>query len=340
MILILTAPGDRTADHVQQKLRQRGREVAQFDTASFPSDADLSVTYTPHGRERAMIRAGGTDIDLDRVTAVWLRQAQPSIPHAAIVDGKCRDAVAQECRAVLNDAWHAARCRWLPASPSVVRDTQHKLGQLTLAGEVGFELPPTIVTNNPDDVLAFYREHNGAIISKLADLGFHQHLGGEFARYTEVVSRRDIACVDTVRYCPMIYQAYVPKQVELRVTVVGAEVFAAEIRSQETRHTRHDWRRYDDLLTPYARHELPPDVRQHCLRLTDRLGLGYGAIDLVLTPDYRYVFLEINPAGQYLWIEQATGLPISDAICDVLTAGTSPLSPFPTATHAHIGGVL
>ncbi|MDQ3654771.1 MAG: hypothetical protein M3457_06800 [Chloroflexota bacterium] len=339
MILILTAPGDRTADHVEQKLRQRGREVAQFDTASFPSAADLSVAYSPQGRFRAVIHSASTAIDLDRVTAVWLRQTQPSVPHGAIVNGKCRDAVAQECRAVLNDAWHAADCRWLPAPPSVVRDAQHKLGQLTLAGEVGFELPPTLITNNPDDLLAFYRKHNGAIISKLADLGFHQHLGGEFARYTEVVSRRDIGYLDTVRYCPMIYQAYIPKQVELRVTVVGPEVFAAEIRSQASKRTRHDWRRYDDLLTPYARHELPPDVRRYCLQLTERLGLCYGAIDLVLTPDGRYVFLEINPAGQYLWIENATGLPISDAICDVLIAGPSPLAPAPAATNIHFGGV-
>jgi glutathione synthase/RimK-type ligase-like ATP-grasp enzyme len=54
----------------------------------------------------------------------------------------------------------------------------------------------------------------------------------------------------------------------------------------------------------------------------ERLGLCYGAIDMVLTPDGRYVFLEINPNGQYLWIEEAAGLPISDAICDLLMSGS------------------
>jgi glutathione synthase/RimK-type ligase-like ATP-grasp enzyme len=119
----------------------------------------------------------------------------------------------------------------------------------------------------------------------------------------------------------MIFQAYVPKLVELRITVVGRRIFAAEIHSQRTNHTRCDWRRYDQGQTPHRPHELPRDLEQRCTALVERLCLRYGAIDMVLTPDGRYVFLEINPNGQYLWIEHETGLPISEAICDLLTGG-------------------
>jgi glutathione synthase/RimK-type ligase-like ATP-grasp enzyme len=132
-----------------------------------------------------------------------------------------------------------------------------------------------------------------------------------------------VAYASAVRYCPVIFQAYVPKRVELRITVVGGEVFAAEIHSQQSNHTRHDWRRYDLGETPHLPHELPADVARRCLRLVGELGLCYGAIDMVLTPDGRYVFIEINPNGQYLWIEQMTGLPISDAVCDLLTSGAA-----------------
>ncbi len=74
------------------------------------------------------------------------------------------------------------------------------------------------------------------------------------------------------------------------------------------------------FATQYAPHDLPRDVEQHCVELVEQLGLTYGAIDMIVTPDGRYVFLEINPAGLYLWIEAATGLPITDAICDLLVA--------------------
>jgi glutathione synthase/RimK-type ligase-like ATP-grasp enzyme len=98
---------------------------------------------------------------------------------------------------------------------------------------------------------------------------------------------------------------------------------AAEIHSQESNHTRHDCRRYDWYQTTYRPHALPREVERHCRQLVERLDLCYGAIDLILTPDGRYVFLEINPNGQYLWIEQATGLPISEAVGELLMAGAT-----------------
>jgi glutathione synthase/RimK-type ligase-like ATP-grasp enzyme len=63
---------------------------------------------------------------------------------------------------------------------------------------------------------------------------------------------------------------------------------------------------------------LPPEIQDKCVRLVEQLELSYGAIDMVLTPEGRYVFLEINPNGQYLWIEEQTGMPISAALCDLL----------------------
>jgi glutathione synthase/RimK-type ligase-like ATP-grasp enzyme len=174
------------------------------------------------------------------------------------------------------------------------------------------------VTNSPADFLDFYRQHNGQVVYKQIGAAFIQYAGDKFIRFTEVVSKRDVAYAQSVRSCPLIFQAYVPKRVELRVTVVGREVFPAEIHSQQTNQTRHDWRRYDFGKTLYQPHKLPSEVRERCLELVERLGLCYGAIDLVVTPDGRYVFLEINPNGQYLWVELATGMPISEAICDLL----------------------
>jgi hypothetical protein len=113
----------------------------------------------------------------------------------------------------------------------------------------------------------------------------------------------------------------VPKRFELRISVVGEQVFAAEIQSQDSNHTRHDWRRYDSFRTVYRQHTLPDDLHQRCVRLIKLMGLRFGAIDMVFTPDGRYVFLELNPNGQYLWLEEAANLPISDAIVDELPNG-------------------
>jgi glutathione synthase/RimK-type ligase-like ATP-grasp enzyme len=248
-------------------------------------------------------------------------------------NGPTHKFVEGECRTFLRDLWDSLRCFWVPAAPAMLDRTQLKAAQLRLAGELGFELPPTLITNHAEDLLEFYREHNGNIVSKLAGIGFSATLGQTFCRYTERVSKRDLGYARAIRFCPMIFQAYVPKRVELRITVVGDRVFAAEIHSQHSHHTRHDWRRYDLDATPHFTHELPPEVEQRCIRLLQKMGLSYGAIDMIVTPDGRYVFIEINPSGQYMWIEQVTGLPITDAICDLLISGktTKGVAPEPLA---------
>jgi glutathione synthase/RimK-type ligase-like ATP-grasp enzyme len=321
MILILTEEVDPHADQVIEVLRQRGAEWVRFNPGKFPARAEIAVACEATGPVRRRLWMEGETLDLDRVTAVWYRRPRPPESHEAITDERVREYVAEECRFTLNDLWHTLDCRWVPAPPSVIRRAECKAAQLQLAGALGFELPPTLLTNNPEAFLDFYRRHNGEVISKLAGPAFIRSFGEQFVRYTEVVSRRDLGYADSVRYCPVLFQAYVPKKMELRVTVVGEQVFAAEIHSQESNHTRHDWRRYDWYQTRYLPHDLPREVKRRCLQLVERLGLCFGAIDLIQTPDGRYVFLEINPNGQYLWIEQQTGLPISEAVGEVLMAG-------------------
>ena len=321
MILVLTEPSDPTADHVLQMLTARGAEFVRFNLADFPARSSLSIGYAPNGEMRSLLRVGEQAVDLAQLQSVWIRRPNPPVPHERIQDAAVREFVADECKAFLRDLWSALDCRWLPGPPAVIQHAQFKATHLRVAGELGLELPPTLVTNNPDEFLDFYQQHNGNIVSKLAGFAFDGDVAKTFVRYTEVVSKRAVGYATAIQYCPVILQAYVPKRLELRITVVGREVFAAEIHSQHTHHTRHDWRRYDLGQTPHFPHDLPPEVHERCVRLVERLGLCYGAIDMILTPDGRYVFLEINPSGQYLWIEEQTGLPISAAICDLLMDG-------------------
>jgi glutathione synthase/RimK-type ligase-like ATP-grasp enzyme len=318
MILILTDESDPHADHLEQRLAERGARFLRFDPGHFPAKAHIAMSYGAAGHRRSTLITGDRSVDLASVASVWYRRPTPTQPHNEIVDADARDYITEECSTVLRDLWSSLDCFWLPAAQPVIRKAELKASQLKLAASLGFELPPTLITNNPEELLAFYQAHNGNIISKLPSSSLYKYTGKTFNRYTQPVSKRDVAHAAAIRLCPMIFQAYVPKRVELRITVVGERVFAAEIHSQHSNHTRYDWRRYDRYQTPYFSHALPGRIERLCVQLVHRQGLCYGAIDMVLTPDGRYVFLEINPNGQYLWIEQMTGLPISDAICDLL----------------------
>jgi glutathione synthase/RimK-type ligase-like ATP-grasp enzyme len=230
-----------------------------------------------------------------------------------------RGYVEQECAAFTADLWDQLDCRYVPARRESIRLAQRKSSQLALAGSIGFELPDTLITNGPEAFLDFYDRHSGRIITKPYDDAWPPSADGEeMGRYADPVSTRDVGYADAIRFAPMITQEYVAKRLELRVTVVGREVFAAAIHSQESNHARFDWRRYDRSSTRHEPYELPSEVAERCVEIVERLGLSYGAIDLILTPDGRYVFLEVNPSGQWLWIEEVTGLPISEALCSLL----------------------
>jgi glutathione synthase/RimK-type ligase-like ATP-grasp enzyme len=181
------------------------------------------------------------------------------------------------------------------------------------------------MTNSPTRFLEFYEHCESQVVSKNATNLRATRNGEDCSGFTYPVQRRNTADYQAIRYAPVVFQEEVPKKLELRVTVVAAKVFPAAIQSQKSRLLRHDWRHYDDFGESkyYSVHTLPDKIEGLCVRLVEALGLCFGAIDLILTPEDEYVFLEVNPNGQWLWIENFTGLPIGDAISDLLIQGTA-----------------
>jgi hypothetical protein len=323
MILVVTDPLDVHADRVLQKIKNRNIDFFRLNTADFPEKFSVSFSYSSTGHAQHILHAGSQEINLSQLKSIWYRRPLFPVPHQMQGDRDSSQYIKEECQTFLDDLWSQLDCLFLPASSMVLKRAQLKALQLKLAAVIGFDLPPTLFTNHPDDFLEFYRQHNGNVVSKLSSSNsFQMAFGQSLGRFTEVVSRREVGYSQAIRYCPMIFQAYVPKRLELRITVVGKQTFAAEIHSQETNHTLYDWRHYDHNKMVYLQHKLPLHIEQQCVQLVEKLGLCFGAIDMILTPDNHYIFLEINPNGQYLWLEEATGLPISDAICDLLITGS------------------
>ncbi|WP_434739517.1 ATP-grasp domain-containing protein [Micromonospora sp. SH-82] len=321
MILILTSPDDVHADAAEAELGRRGATWVRFDPADVPSRACLAVAVADGRVTRTLVRHADPDdcrprvVDLDAVTAVWFRR--PGTPVApAHLDDPYATFVVEESRQFVGDVWETLDVPALPAPRPVVLRAQQKVRQLQLAVRLGFDVPATVVGNDPDAVLDLFGRTGGTLITKQVGLSA---VGDELMRYTEPVSHRDLVHVDGVRHCPFIAQARVPKRVELRVTVVGDRVFTAAVDSQRSNHARHDWRRQDERNTPWSTYDLPEEVAARCVALTRLLGLRYGALDMIVTPDDRYVYIEINPSGQYLWVEEETGLPITAAVVDLLT---------------------
>jgi hypothetical protein len=322
MAVLVVAYGafDSDIKEVSEALRARGERVVRFDTDHLPATALLSLGYGD-GSGAALI-LGGVEVDLNAISAVWLRgfREGDTLPEMAFEYRRVCVEAAQVSLAALLGGVGGFQLDPLAR----VRRAENKPLQLKAAAALGLPLPKTLVSNDRDAVLAFARSCPGGVIAKMVvPQFFRRDAQGELEGvYTNAVAPEDLADLDGLHLCPMIFQERVPKALELRVTVVGRRVFAAAVDSQIAGGARVDWRRdQEPLLGGWRPHQLPRVVEEKLLALLDHFGLNFGAIDLILTPEGRYVFLEVNPLGAFSWLEFGLwegSFPISGAVADLL----------------------
>jgi glutathione synthase/RimK-type ligase-like ATP-grasp enzyme len=234
---------------------------------------------------------------------------RPYTVDDAVVDPALRAFVLSEMAQALGGVLDALPCSWVNPR-SADEAAHHKPLQWAVAEQVGLKVPRTLVTTRPEAARAFVE---GIGVGRVVFKAFLAM--ADAWRETRVVTQEDLGRLDLVRYAPVIFQEYV-EGVDLRITVVGDRVFAAEIDARGTAYP-FDMRVVvgESKVRPV---ELPPDVHAGLLRLQRRLGLVYGAIDMRRTTGGEYLFFEVNPAGQWLFVEQRTGLPISRAVAEHL----------------------
>jgi glutathione synthase/RimK-type ligase-like ATP-grasp enzyme len=310
MILVVSFHEDEHTRDVIERLRARGRSVYLLDLAEFPAGRSLTAEWAADGRALRRVDGPGDVVDLDDARVVWWRRVRPFDVDAAVTDPHSRAFAASETAQALYGLLDTLDCPWM--NPRLADDAaHHKPLQWAVARSVGLSIPRTLVTNQPEEARRFVDEVGlGRTVCKafLASL--------DAWRETRLVTADDMARVDLVRLAPVIFQEYVPG-VDLRITVVGERMFVGSIDARQTRYPV-DMRMVVGEADVQAA-ELPQDVHDRLLELMDRLGLRYGAIDMRRTDAGEHVFLEVNPAGQWQFVEQRTGLPITDAVADELT---------------------
>jgi len=318
-VLLISNSRDIHADAIANRLAVRDVASVRLNVDAYPAEEVWTLERQRNSKSTRISRqVPAESIDFSEVTSVLLRRPA-SFGLDSSLSPEIAAFVADESKASLIGLWDAlADKRWI--SPyTFIRDAENKLRQLRIAASIGFKTPRTIVTNNPKDAAAFCAEVS-EVITKAIHRGAIQRGSQVSIMRTSVVNTSHLTELQRVRHCPSLLQEYVPKAYELRITVVGTLVFACRIDSQDSPETRVDWRNYA-VQIPYSATDLPDTVKLRCVALVNHLGLHFGAIDMVVTPDGDYVFLEINPAGQWLWIEERTGLRITEALVDLLVDG-------------------
>ena len=312
MLLLVTNCRDITMDYVVAELRRRGQPFFRLNTEQLPQ-ALCSMAGFP--RDAWSISLDGVVVRGAAITGAYFRRpGAPVVPDTATDPGE-RAYIEAEWSSFLKSLYSRLEGRWLN-SPTKIFMAEDKPMQLLLAQEIGFHVPQAFVTN--DILCARAISALGQAIGKPLRQAV---LAGETERviFTSRLAEIEDEQAEAIRLTPFIVQSEISKQYDVRVTVVGERVFATAIWSQDNEETITDWRKGS---RPDLRHEkivLDQRVERQCVKLVQRLGLRYGAIDLVCDQSGKLWFLEINPNGQWAWIENLTGYPIAAAIVDELT---------------------
>jgi glutathione synthase/RimK-type ligase-like ATP-grasp enzyme len=311
-VLVLSQHEDETARPVVEELERRGVTTWWFDTASFPQVTSLVPANGLWGLSTALVTTNDV-ILLNRVASIWFRWPGAFRFRSDMARNEQKFA-DREARMAIGGLLRCVDCRWVNHPDNLMR-AEYKALQLKIAAEYGMTIPKSLITNDPDTVVRFFKTCGGRMIYKPLSGGQLPTADGTPPEsvYTSIVGEDELANVDAVRNTACLFQEYIPRETELRLTIIGDEVFPVEIDSPDE---TVDWRRVDDLV--YTIHRLPDHIRQSCRRLMGRLGLHFAAMDMIVTPQGDYVFLELNPNGQWLWLERETGLPMTQAMADLL----------------------
>jgi glutathione synthase/RimK-type ligase-like ATP-grasp enzyme len=321
-VLVVSTHLDTATDDVARALGGAGIQVTRWDTEQYPFGTNLTTTVSP--LETAAPTAWIVSPDRSRhplndVTAVWFRRVRaPERP--AQMDPGVYDFCLREGRAALVGTLLAAlpvATRWM-SDPRAVWAAELKLYQLATARRAGLMIPETVVTNEAEEVRAAFERFGGAMIAKPVRTGYVEVEGEPFAIYTSRVLAEHLESLEGASLSPVIYQPLLEKRCDVRVTIVGSRIFAAEIDSQSDPAASVDWRQTENPDLPHAPIHLPRHVAEAALRLMRMLELEFGALDFVRTPNDSYVFLEVNPNGQWLWLDDRLDLGITGTMVDWL----------------------
>ncbi|MFE5868422.1 ATP-grasp ribosomal peptide maturase [Streptomyces roseifaciens] len=310
-VMVVTEADDQTADMVIAELNRRDVPVIRFNPGDIGENLTVSARFgtcpaAPAGQARTSSRSA----DLAGVRSMyWRRPTWPAFEHLDEPDA--RFAAAQVRHGLGGTLYALPGCLYVN-HPLRNFEAEHKPLQLAVAQRLGLTVPPTLVSNDLDEAREFLDVH-GEVIYKV--LRWTPYRRGEtgLTTWTEPVSADELDA--SVAVTPHLFQARVDKVADLRVVIVGEKVFAVRIDSGLL-----DWRENYGALS-YSVAELPSGLEKRLIAYLEHFGLASGSFDLCVDRQGEFHWLELNPNGQWGWLEEQTGLRLAAAFAELLMRG-------------------
>ncbi|MFZ2038870.1 MAG: hypothetical protein WAV11_02950 [Minisyncoccia bacterium] len=305
--------------------KEKNIRIYLFDPSFFPNEDSLSISVAKDGSVKGFIdvfeckksfdKKKRRRLPIEDVDLAWYIRENRRIKrqHKASL---CERFTENESDCAIKSFFSTLSCKWINSKEKIDKVTSNKFYQQITALRAGLKIPQTLISNYYKDVVSFSKVNNGLL---LKSLGYIRLQDDNHFLYSQVFSHKEI--LDSKRKidcCPVFAQKYISKKYEYRVMAIGKKVLSCRIDSQASELTKVDWRHYDMQNVMHENVDLPKEVQNKILRFMELIDLKYGAIDMIETPNGDFVFLEINPSGQWGWISTLANVPIVEAVVEML----------------------
>lgn len=307
--LIVSQADDLHALAVQAAVRRRGFTCDIVEADALTGRESINFALDSEVASFALIRASdGTLVDVSTIDAIWWRRfKQDQQIEAGRLTEDQVSLINNDCFAALVGSLQSAfKGKWI-SSPEATDFASNKLNQLTAARLAGFRIPDTIVTQSPAVVREFHRRYSGHVIVKPV-AGTRGPL-----LFTRVINEQHLLEEESIRACPAIYQECIPGTQHIRLNCFGCSSYAGLIESDDL-----DWR--PNLNVPISCWTVPASLACKVRSALDILGLDMGIVDLKITTEGEIVWFEVNPQGQFLFLEGLTGEPLTEHFAEYFTS--------------------
>jgi len=313
-VLIVTNDHDEHADAVIVELNRRNVPVFRFHPEDFPHSCSVSIEIDD-GRIHGELRTADRRVAFADICAAWYRRSRNLYMGATNrTSEKLDDYVKAQSTATIVALCAGLETLWV-SHPFKLRRGEVKALQLAEASRAGLKIPQTLISNDPARAATFVDAlgDTECAIKPLQAIGVTDEHGYRLPLTTTLPAGYSL---ESLALAPTMLQPYVNKAFELRCVVIGQKIFCAKLDSQADEKSRVDWRGGDPEHEIFT---LPRAVEASIHRLMDSFELNFASLDMIVTPEGEYVFLELNPNGQWLWLEYELGLPLVTSMADLLT---------------------
>lgn len=321
-LLIYSCQDDLHVDAVIRNLASRRPDIGviRVNSDNLATNTEFCFHWSSVGEFRKRtLRLVDSGVSSSDVAVIWYRK--PGIPnhHPALVDPNAQQCSSTEYRELLralpglfpsatwvNDYWQMQRY-------------SIKANQISIARHAGLSIPETVISNDIDVIRDLAKRHGEIIVKPLAYTGFVIN-ERQYSCFTSPLTLSDLAQFRKIDldFAPAIFQQRINKVQELRVTVIGSEVYACEIQTLPHTLENIDWRIDGIVDLPHRIVDIPQQIADSCIQVLDLMHLRFGAFDIIKDDSDTYYFLEVNPNGQYYWIELLTGAPLTEAMTSLI----------------------